>query len=78
MDVNFLILAAALVLVYGAVSGIASRSIVTPPIGEVPAESLADHDAQHGNILGIRRHGVGRNLPAALSQLVGEIEHGVA
>ena len=32
MDVNFLILAAALVLIYGAVSGIASRSIVTPPM----------------------------------------------
>jgi NhaP-type Na+/H+ or K+/H+ antiporter len=32
MNVDFLILAAALVLVYGAVSGIASRSIVTPPM----------------------------------------------
>ncbi len=35
MNVDFLILAAAIVLVYGAVSGIASRSIVTPPMASM-------------------------------------------
>jgi len=44
-----------------------SLEILDEHIGEVPAEPLADHDAQHRNILGIRRHGVGRNLPAALA-----------
>ena len=47
-------------------------------VGEVVGESVADHDAQHGQVGAVFREGVGGNEPAVLAQRCGDIEDGVA
>ncbi len=50
------------------------RQVVEQHGRHVAAEALAHHDAQDRHVLDLRRHGVGRHLPAALAELVGEVE----
>lgn len=47
-----------------------AQQLVTPRLGEV----LADHHAQHLQVLRLGRHGVGGHDPGARAQLVGEGE----
>lgn len=47
--------------------------VVHQQAGHIPTDSLADHDAHDGDVLGIAGQGECRNLPAALQQPIGEV-----
>src|SRR4051812_2058737 len=46
-------------------------------LGHVGAEAVADDDPQHREVLPLGRHRVGRDQPAALAQLPGQVEDAV-
>ncbi len=43
-------------------------------VGQVAAKPVSHQHAHYHDILDIRRHGIGRDLPAAHSQPLGQIE----
>ena len=45
-------------------------------VGHFSREAVADQNALDDKIFAIRRHGVGRNQPAALAQSIGEVVEG--
>src|ERR1700727_3100747 len=51
--------------------------VVVQGPGQVGGEAFADHDAQHGYVVGVVGHRVGGHLPAVPPQFVREVELGV-
>jgi len=50
-----------------------TSNVADQHVGQVASEAVAHHHALHHQILAIGRHAIGRNLPAAIAQTVGEI-----
>ena len=61
-------------LVHGLEVGHAQLDVRDQGVAAVPGEVLAHNNAQHFQTVGVGRHGVGRNDPAARAQLMGQGE----
>jgi hypothetical protein len=51
--------------------------VIEQQVGQVHAEAVPDHDPHHRDIGQVVREGVGRHLPAAHPQPLGQVEHRV-
>jgi hypothetical protein len=47
-------------------------------VGDVVGESVANHDAQYGQVGAVFGESIGRNQPAVFTQRSGDVEDGVA